>query len=55
MTWLYMAQAAPQVGQAPPKEIKIISQTNEISPEGGYEWRWVHTNEIYFNNKVKYC
>lgn len=25
------------------KEIKIISQTNEISPEGGYEWRSVNS------------
>ncbi|XP_044750886.1 endocuticle structural glycoprotein SgAbd-4-like [Coccinella septempunctata] len=32
--------------QGPDKEIKIISQTNEISPEGGYEWSYETENGI---------
>lgn len=39
LTFLCMVLGAPQGNT--PEPIKIISQTNEISPEGAYEWRYV--------------
>ncbi|XP_023016200.1 endocuticle structural glycoprotein SgAbd-4 [Leptinotarsa decemlineata] len=39
-----LAQSAPQ--GAPGPEIKIISQTNEISPDGGYKWSYEADNGI---------
>ncbi|KAG5879655.1 hypothetical protein JTB14_014981 [Gonioctena quinquepunctata] len=41
-----VANTAPQGGSPPVQEIKIISQTNEITPEGGYQWSYETENGI---------
>ncbi|XP_056644615.1 endocuticle structural glycoprotein SgAbd-4-like [Diorhabda sublineata] len=40
--WMWISYGAPQ-GE---KEVKIISQTNEITPEGGYKWSFEADNGI---------
>ncbi|XP_057666428.1 endocuticle structural glycoprotein SgAbd-4-like [Diorhabda carinulata] len=40
--WMCISYGAPQ-GE---KEVKIISQTNEITPEGGYKWSFEADNGI---------
>lgn len=42
--WLGVAYAAPQ--GRPDEPIAIISQTNNISPEGNYDWSYETANSI---------